>query len=72
MRMVTPISLSKAMKSELYDLITDFKEKWPLDASTRKQCDDLVRRMVIDRIEEDDAFNLFRASMQIIKDAVDH
>jgi len=53
-------SLSKAMKSELFDLITEFKDKWPLEGFTRKKCDDLVKRMVLDGHDDDDAFSLFR------------
>ena len=61
--MVRNVSLSKAMISEVYDLIIDFKEKWALEGSTRKKCDELVKKMVIDGKEDEDAFNLFRAAV---------
>jgi hypothetical protein len=50
------------MKSELYDLITEFKEKWSLEGSTRKKCDELVKKMVLES-DDEDSFNLFRAAV---------
>ena len=68
----TPVSLNKTMKSELYDLIIEFKEKWPLEGSTRKKCDDLVKRMVLDGREDEDSFNLFKSAIHIIREAVEY
>lgn len=41
------VPFSKAVKSDLFDLVSDFKDRWPLETSLRRRFDDLIKHMVM-------------------------